>query len=75
MASVGVHEAKTTLSDLLRRVESGEEVVIRRGDQPVARLVPIHGVTIRRLGIDAGRLEVPDDFDAPLPDEFLDQFT
>lgn len=75
MASVGVHEAKTTLSDLLRRVESGEEVVIRRGDQPVARLVPIHGATIQRLGIDAGRLEVPDDFDAPLPDEVLDQFT
>ena len=74
MTSVGVHEAKTTLSDLLRRAEAGEEVVICRGSQPVARLVAIQPVPGRRLGLDEGRFVVPDDFDAPLPDEVLDSF-
>jgi prevent-host-death family protein len=38
MATVTVHEAKTKLSELLRRVEEGEEIVIARGDKPVAVL-------------------------------------
>lgn len=36
---VNVHEAKTTLSKLLERVEQGEEIVIARNGKPVARLV------------------------------------
>ncbi len=36
--TVNVHEAKTNLSELLRRVEAGEEIVIARGDKPVAVL-------------------------------------
>ncbi|MGH4022850.1 MAG: type II toxin-antitoxin system Phd/YefM family antitoxin [Pseudonocardiaceae bacterium] len=35
---MGVHEAKTTLSELLRRVAAGEEVTITRSDKPVARI-------------------------------------
>ena len=38
---VGVHEAKTNLSKLLRRVAAGEEVVILRSGKPIARIVPI----------------------------------
>jgi prevent-host-death family protein len=74
MTSVGVHEAKTQLSDLLRRVEAGEEVVICRGTVPVARLVPANQGTGQRLGLDEGSFVVPDDFDAPLPDDLLDAF-
>lgn len=36
--NVKVGEAKTHLSDLLARVEAGEEVVISRGNDPIARL-------------------------------------
>jgi len=39
VTEVGVHEAKTHLSRLLRRVAAGEEIVIARGGKPVARLV------------------------------------
>jgi prevent-host-death family protein len=74
MTSVGVHEAKTTLSELLRRAEAGEDVVICRGSVPVARLVPVRPTTVRRLGLDEGRFTVPDDFDEPLPDDLLDAF-
>ncbi len=38
---VTIHEAKTNLSRVLRKAADGEEIVISRGSQPVARLVPI----------------------------------
>lgn len=74
MTEVGVHEAKTHLSRLLRRVSEGEEVVIVRSGVPVARLVPVSHSPSRQLGVDRGTFVVPDDFDAPLPSEVLDSF-
>ena len=41
MSIVTVHQAKTQLSKLLARVEAGEEIIIARGKEPVARLSPI----------------------------------
>jgi prevent-host-death family protein len=41
MNAVGAFDAKTHLSDLLDRVEAGEEIVITRRGKPVARLVPV----------------------------------
>jgi prevent-host-death family protein len=69
-----VHEAKTHLSKLLEQVEAGEEVVIARAGQPVARLVPFSPPGKRALGLDAGRGFIAPDFDAPLPDELLTDF-
>ena len=37
---VGAFEAKTKLSELLDRVERGEEIIITRRGKPVARIVP-----------------------------------
>jgi prevent-host-death family protein len=71
---VGVHQAKTQLSALLRRVGEGEDVVITRGGRPVARLVAVEGARRREFGRDRGLFEVPDDFDAPLPADVLDTF-
>lgn len=72
--SVGVHEAKTQLSRLLELVLSGEEVAITRRGEEVARLVPSRA-TERHFGTDRGRWSVPDDFDAPLPDAVIEEFT
>ena len=47
METVPLNEAKTRLSELIRRVETGEEVVIRRGSTPVARLVPEPNASIQ----------------------------
>lgn len=74
MYIVNVHEAKTHLSRLLRRVAAGEEIVIARSGEPVARLVPIDGGRKRRLGTDRGAFRVPEDFDSPLPDAILEAF-
>jgi len=64
--SVPVNEAKTRLSELIRRVESGEEIVIRRGVTPVARLVPEPATRIQPPGALRGRIEIDADFDSPL---------
>lgn len=74
MAQVNIHEAKTHLSRLLQRVEAGEEIVISRAGTPVARLVPERKAAQRKLGLDRGLFEVPEDFDAPLPAELLEAF-
>jgi prevent-host-death family protein len=72
--SVGVHEAKTTLSKLLERVLAGEEIAITRRGEEIARLVPAPSTATRRFGIDRGKLSVPDDFDAPLDEAILASF-
>lgn len=38
---ITIHAAKTNLSRLIEAAERGEEVIIARGDKPVARLVPV----------------------------------
>jgi prevent-host-death family protein len=65
-ASYSIGEAKTQLSKLVRMAEDGEEVVLRRGSQPVARLVPIAHESDghkREPGSMRGRVHVPEDFD------------
>ncbi|KAA0253182.1 MAG: type II toxin-antitoxin system Phd/YefM family antitoxin [Acidobacteria bacterium] len=75
MTEVNVHDAKTRLSQLLVRVEAGEEIVIARAGKPVARLVPFDASSPRRpLGLDAGKIRIADDFDAPLPEDVLRDF-
>jgi prevent-host-death family protein len=62
---VGVHEAKTHLSRLLREVEAGKEVVVTRGGVPVARIVPAETVPgASSYGLFRGQFEIGDDFDA-----------
>ena len=73
MHQVSVHEAKTHLSRLLRRVLAGEDVVITRSGKPLARLVPIEE-NRPVFGVDEGRFVVPDDFDDPLDDKLLRTF-
>lgn len=71
---VGVHEAKTRLSELLRAVLSGQEVDILRGGVPVAKIVAYAPSTPRTFGQDAGRFVVPEEFDEPLPEEIESAF-
>jgi prevent-host-death family protein len=73
MTKVGVHEAKTHLSELLRRVAAGEEILIVRGGQPAAKLVPVDQLGKRPLGT-CPEIRVAEDFDAPLPDDLVDTF-
>ena len=70
MKPVKIHEAKTNFSKLIGRVEAGEEVVVQRGDVPVAKIVPYEtGAHARKAGALKGRIEIAADFDA-VPAEF-----
>ncbi len=53
--TVKVAEAKTHLSELLARVEAGEDFIIARGNDPVARLVAVDERRQRLAAIDAVR--------------------
>lgn len=75
MRTVNIHAAKTQLSRLIDDVAKGEEIVIAKAGRPVARLVPLADAhKKRRLGGLAGKVQIPEDFDAPLPDDILDAF-
>ena len=70
MKPVKIHEAKTNFSKLIGRVEAGEEVVVQRGDVPVAKIVPYEASGhARTAGALKGRIEIAEDFDA-IPAEF-----
>ena len=72
--TVNVHEAKTHLSRLLADVERGGEVVIARAGRPIARLVAVEAAQKRELGLERGKIWISPDFDAPMPDEWLDEW-
>ncbi len=75
MTIVNIYEAKTHLSRLLARVEAGEEIIIARNGRPIARLMPeSRRGDCRTWGLDEGTLDVPDDIDAPLPEDVVDLF-
>jgi antitoxin (DNA-binding transcriptional repressor) of toxin-antitoxin stability system len=73
LVKVTIHAAKTTLSKLIELAHGGEEVIIARGDTPVARLVPIlEQAPERRPGTLRGLVKIADAFFDPLPDEEID---
>jgi prevent-host-death family protein len=69
VTTVNIHEAKTHLSKLLRRVMNGEEIVIAHAGEPIAVLSPIQKLPeSRQPGNDRGKVVIHDDFDDPLPE-------
>lgn len=69
MRAVKIHEAKTQFSKLIADVERGEEIIVQRGDVPIAKLVPIPKLVERKAGAYAGQFWIADDFDE-IPAEF-----
>jgi prevent-host-death family protein len=71
--SVNIHEAKTQFSKLVRRAEGGEEIVVRRGNEPVAQLGPLQKKRggVRGFGSMKGEIRIGPDFDEPL-EEFAE---
>jgi prevent-host-death family protein len=75
MTEVGMHEAKTKLSQLVERAERGEEIVITRNGKPAVRLAPIATASSLAAvrGVWRGRVEIAADFDE-LPDDIAEAF-
>ena len=76
MQQFNVHEAKTNFSKLLIRVSLGEEIIIARDHQPLARLVPFETKKFQRKpGRWKGKIIMADDFTDPLPPHVMKYFT
>jgi prevent-host-death family protein len=75
MPQVGMHEAKTTLSQLVERAAAGEDIVIARNGTPVVRLVPVSGTSSLASvrGAWRNQIEVAEDFDE-LPEDIAEAF-
>jgi len=77
MQITNISEAKASLSKLIAKVMSGQEVIIGKAGKPVAKLVPYDlDTSPRELGVDhwKGQIWVADDFD-DLPEDVLSLFT
>lgn len=74
MATVSITAAQNTLPQLVARAEAGEEIVLARGDQPVAKIVPVQPApqpTKRRPGVLKGMISIGPEFFEPLPEDEL----
>lgn len=75
MEQVNIHQAKTNLSKLLEKVQDGQEVIISKAGKPIAKLVPFNpAASSRKLGLMKGKIRIAADFDAPLPDNIIEEF-
>lgn len=76
MVTISADEMQKDLPRYLRLVKTGETLVIMQADEAVAEVKPVASVRQepRPFGLCAGEFVVPDDFDAPLPNDVLDAF-
>lgn len=75
MHIVNIHEAKTHFSKLVEAAAHGEEIIIAKAGKPIARLSALNiKKPKRKPGLYKGKIWIADDFDAPLPDDILDDF-
>ena len=63
-ATVGIHEAKTNFSRLVKQAEAGQETIVTSHDRPVAKIVPYApGRVDRKPGLLAGQITIRPGFD------------
>ncbi|MDD1006752.1 MAG: type II toxin-antitoxin system prevent-host-death family antitoxin [Pseudomonas sp.] len=74
MIIVPLAEAKNNLSKLVDDAAAGQVITIAKHGRALARLVPMGKSNGQRIGAMKGKLVLPEDFDAPLPDDMLDSF-
>jgi antitoxin (DNA-binding transcriptional repressor) of toxin-antitoxin stability system len=76
MSTLSIQDIEQDPLAFLRRVEAGEALLIMRGEYPVVEVRPVSGrsAELRPYGLCAGKFYLPDDFNAPLPEEVLKQF-
>lgn len=76
MAVVTIRTANATLSQLIARAEAGEEIIVTRGTQPVARIIAITPIPRKRqAGAYRGRISVDPAFFDPLPEDELSKWS
>lgn len=72
---IDLEQQSDSLSDLLTQLDADTEILLMRGDKPVAKITPTvesqeTDIPYRIPGLHAGLISMSDDFDDPLPDSF-----
>jgi antitoxin (DNA-binding transcriptional repressor) of toxin-antitoxin stability system len=72
---VNIHEATTHLSRIIDEVAAGAEVIIAREGKPLAKPSPLRtAIKKKKFGVLKGKIEIPEDFNAPLAGDVLPDF-
>ena len=76
MEVISMHQAKSSLSHLVKRAAAGETILIGVHGKAEAKLVSVNDALPHqnRLGLMKGKIKMAEDFDAPLPDDIQDAF-
>lgn len=75
MVNITVDDIQRDPLKYLNQVEAGETLVIFKSNKPIAELKPLaQSEQLRPFGLCSGEFTVPDDFDAPLPEDLLNAF-
>ena len=76
MQVISMHQAKSNLSSLVKRAANGETLLIGAYGHAEAMLAPINSnpLIVKKIGLLAGKLKVPDNFNNPLPETIIDSF-
>ena len=72
--TLNLYEAKTQLSALVEDAAAGKEIIIAKNGKPMAKLVAYQPPVKRKPGRFKGKIWMSDDFDAPMPQEFIDSW-
>jgi prevent-host-death family protein len=71
---INLYEAKSQLSQLVDRAAAGEEIIIAKNGEPLARLVPVAKRRKRKLGLLRGKVILDAEIEKPLDEETLRLF-
>ena len=72
--TLNLYEAKTQLSALVDEAAAGKEIIIAKNGKPMAKLVALGARPVRKPGRLKGKIWISKDFDAPLPQEYIDSW-
>lgn len=75
ITTINIPETTAQFTELLHRIQAGEEILLAQNGVAIARLVPIQPHTQPRIpGQDKGKVAIAPNFNAPLPDQMLNDF-
>lgn len=75
MLRYNIFEAKQNFSKIIEEINIfNETCIISKSGKEAALITPLTKIKKRKIGLSKGKFTIPDDFDAPLPDEIIDDF-
>jgi len=77
MDVIPMHQAKSALSQLVSKAIKGETIYIGAYGKAQAKIISVDAkdnMQVKKIGVLAGKIELPDDFDSELPEEVLGEF-